>query len=271
MNSLSIERDSNNKIVAISRHISVGQISRLLAIGIGLLALGYLLFEFPPGHLLPIARLKMQFCSVLLMGFGIYCIALCGRRIFSPSKRDIRVAGVTGLNFFYYDALETVPWSDVCGFTREKSPRKLLGKELLVVQLANSEKYLARIRARPIQNSFMPGGKMALPFATLATSSIMDLDGLEDGLRQLIAQRNIVLSPAAPKIAAEAVRIPRKSRLLQVFLMIALVVSFSIAMTYRRIYGIDGLRHNYGSIVAVVLTSLVLVWVSIMMLRRRNR
>lgn len=271
MSALKVDRDQDGRVVAIFRHVTIRQILLGLAAGVILLLiaagcyqLSTRMFSSSPGNI------KLQLVTLIMAGSGIFLVALTLRRVFSPSSRDIRIADGAGVRFMYYGALGTVPWSEISGFARVPAIRKGMGKELLVVQLVDGEKQLARLRAGSSSQSYLPGGKMEIPFATLAASSLLDVVVLEQTLRQLVAQRKMVLTPASNPRAVPAVAAKKApSRLLQALSFIIPIIVFAAAMIYRRHYGLEALRNAQDYFLVAIIAVMASAWLLFTVLRRK--
>jgi hypothetical protein len=257
MNSLKIARGTDGRITTISRHVTRNDILKGLTLGIGLLVLAGVLFGWPQ-HQSP----SLLVLPLLTCGLGIYMVCGCINRLFTPSSRDIRIADASGLIFSRYNTMKTVPWSDISGYHREPAPHRGMGKELLVVQLADSEKYLARERGTLGADDQLPGGKRALPFATLASSSLLDLGELENAMGQFLAQHNITpasLSPphvagSAPSPIADAAP-SQKSPLEKYLPVLAIAGGIFAALVYGVLMVRSGHRTNFAMPLLITILS----------------
>jgi hypothetical protein len=258
MNSLKITRDTDGRIITISRHVTGNDIRKALAIGIGMLVAAGFLYGLSQRQ----SPLNMIF-PLLLCGGGIMIVSGCVKRLFAPNTRNIRIADASGLTFSNYNTLKSVPWSDISGYHREPALRRGRSNELLVVQLADSEKYLARERGTFGADAQLPGGKRALPFATLAHSSIQDLSALENALGEFRLQNNIALAPlrqahvtTAPTPIANAAP-PQKSPLEKYLPVLAIAGGIAAALVYGVMMVRSGHQTNFARPMLIALLTVM--------------
>jgi hypothetical protein len=275
---LKIVRDAGGKIETIARHYSLQRSIVLLIVAFAMVMIGVVLFTLPMPTATSFHQLKIHGLALVLAGLGIWATATAVKRIFHRQSRDVLIADKQGVRFFFYGAMGTVPWSDIRGFVRVPYARVGWGKEVLVAQLADDQKYLNKAKAAMVTNEYLPDGKFPMPFATVASARLTDLAALEEALRTMINQQRIALAQGGlsadafrektlASTQAATLRGHSRARWVAFTPLVIMIAVFGFAMAFRQIYGLQALRHAH----TVIEIGLLAVFASFFLVRWRKR
>jgi hypothetical protein len=275
---LKIVRDTSGRVETIARHFSLQHCIVLLVLAFAMVAVGVVLFNLPMPTATSFRQLKMHGYALALAGLGIWIAVGAVKKIFYPQSRDILIANKQGVRFSFYEAMGTVPWSDIRGFVRVPVARAAWGKEVMVAQLADDQKYMNKARSALVTNNYRPEGKFPMPFATVSSARLTDLAALEEALRTMISQQRIMLAQGGlsadafrEKVVASTQAATRRARSRArwaVFTPLAiLIVVFGFAMVYRQIFGLQSLRQAH----VVIELGLLAAVASFFVVRRGNK
>ena len=190
MSHLSVVRDELGHIKEIKTAATQRERASYIVASVAILAIGLCLIhwynsaEYPHG---PIVRGALKLGLIVTVG-GLYGVFRNVSRFVRRGDTQEIIADSLGVRFTPYPEIGVVPWANIEGFSVAEVDVTTFGESVLVANVASDGTFPKKVRTK---NPFGPGGRYALPFATVTGSNRADIRLLKSALEEILKESSV--------------------------------------------------------------------------------